>query len=444
MPVYVIGGGISGAAVATLFARSGMHVQVLEEHRDLACAVTGDSSVSMTLARRGIEVLDKLGILSSIMSRAVELEGRMVHRSDGKLTFQAYNCGLEGRNAIFAVERSDLCNALLEAALEHPRVQMNWGVRCANVDPEQRRIALVRKGEDRCEYQLAQSDFVVGADGSSSVVRRSIVKRLGSEYSRQSIGWGYKEFEVAAGDLDCKLSPHQFHMWPRMDRLLLAVPTCHGSFRFMIFQPDYGAGSFGFLDRSGTACSIWRKSFSDVADVLEDMERALRSQPVHQLAQVRVRPWFLDDVAVLVGDACHTFAPFYGQGMNCALEDSVELLNSLSRWPGSRERAFSDFEARRHCDADAISELSLINFREIRESIDNPLFDARRRLSAALERRFPRHWPSLYSLIMQTTLSYCDARRRVEFQRRLVKWIAASATSAIVLSILLILLFRIR
>ena len=88
--------------------------------------------------------------------------------------------------------------------------------------------------------------------------------------------------------------------------------------------------------------------------------------PVGVLGTVHTLPWQAHGRTALLGDAAHAIVPFYGQGMNCAFEDCVALAGCLRSHPDDCARALAEFEADRKENADALTDLPVDSFIEMR------------------------------------------------------------------------------
>jgi len=97
--------------------------------------------------------------------------------------------------------------------------------------------------------------------------------------------------------------------------------------------------------------------------------------------------------------------------MNCAFEDVLALdriLDDAESWP----QAFARLEVDRKDNANAIANMALENYVEMRSSVADPAYLLRRSLEQELERRHPDHFVPRYSMVMFRTLPYAEAQRR--------------------------------
>jgi kynurenine 3-monooxygenase len=145
-----------------------------------------------------------------------------------------------------------------------------------------------------------------------------------------------------------------------------------------------------------------------------------KNNPTGSLVTIRCAPWFYKDKVALVGDAAHAVVPFYGQGMNAAFEDCVVLDECLSQFPQDRQRAFAEYFERRKENADALADLALENFIEMRDKTASRAFRAKKKLDHFLEAALPGIYLPLYTMVTFTRIPYAEAGRRARLQDRIV------------------------
>src|SRR4029077_12910538 len=138
------------------------------------------------------------------------------------------------------------------------------------------------------------------------------------------------------------------------------------------------------------------------------------------LGTIRCAPWFYKDKGCLIGDAAHAVVPFYGQGMNAAFEDCVVVDECLAEFPEDRQRAFAEYFERRKANADALADLALENFIEMRDKTASRAFRAKKKLDHFLEAALRGVYLPLYTMVTFTRIPYATAARRARFQDRIV------------------------
>jgi kynurenine 3-monooxygenase len=286
----------------------------------------------------------------------------------------------------------------------------------------------------------ARGDAVIGVDGAFSAVRQSMQRRLnGFEYDESYLAHGYKELTIApAPDGSWKMEQHALHIWPRKSFMMIALPNPDGSFTCTLFWEFAGPRSFETIKADDDVRRFFDEEFSDAVPLMPTLLEDYRENPIGSLVTIRCAPWYYKDKVALVGDAAHAVVPFYGQGMNAAFEDCVVLDECLAEFPDNRERAFVKYFSRRKENADALADLAVDNFIEMRDKTASKTFRAQKKLDHLLEGLLPGVYLPLYTMISFTRIPYAEAAHRARRQDRIVY---ASLSAALVVIILLVVRF---
>lgn len=415
--VIVVGGGLAGLAISALLSRFGFAVRVIEARAQAEQQQGGPfRSINLALSARGIRALDELGLTREAMRSAVPMFGRLIHTADGGEDFQAYD--LVGRNAIHSIRRSVLWRLLHDAA-ERSGAKVCFDIRCLSVDCEERAVAVAdRAGRtSRLPY-----DALIGSDGARSAVRRALVESGRAVEETCPMRHEYLELSIS-GARAAWLERHALHIWPRDDRMLVALPNDDGSFTGTLFLPLDDQNECAPRARD-SLLQMFRASFPDAVTLIPDLPAALARNPLGRLLAGKCRPWSDGESILLIGDAAHTMAPFYGQGMNCALEDCCVLMRCVERFAGDWPRVFADFERSRRDDADAITLLSEANYKDMSRHVVEGDYKLRREIERALQTRFPETFVPLYAMIAFSALPYAQAVARGAVQSGIVERLA--------------------
>jgi kynurenine 3-monooxygenase len=275
----------------------------------------------------------------------------------------------------------------------------------------------------------ATATVVLGADGAGSAVRAQLV--AGGEVTErvEFLDYGYKELSIPPRDGDFALDPGSLHIWPRGTSMMIALPNPDRSFTCTLFWPLDGAGSFAAIDDPASIERHFRTHYPDVPPMAPALVADYRHNPVGQLGTVHCTPWQVYGRVGLLGDAAHAIVPFYGQGANCAFEDVVEIDRCLDDTGDIWERALPLFDARRKENAEAIAEMALANFVEMRDKVASPVFQLGKKVEHALERALPGRYVSRYELVSFSTVPYAQVRRRVRRQQRVLAALAAGVAA---------------
>ena len=428
----IVGAGPAGSLMAILLGRRGHRVDVFERREDprrLADAEVERRSINLGLSHRGIVALTRAGVVEDVMRDAVRARGRVIHASDGRLEFQPY--GSQEREILYSISRIALNRALIRHADALPNVRFHFGMRCAEVDRDT--AAAVFRDAD-AGTERVEADFVVGADGAHSTVRQWMQRNERASFAREYLEWGYRELLIpAAPDGGSRIELEALHIWPRGDALIVSHPNRDGSHTVTVFLPWEGERSFASLRTEEQVARFFAGTFPDLPGLVPDLAGEFLRHPTGSLVAIRTAPWHHRGRCVLVGDGCHAVYPFYGQGMNAALEDCVVLDEQMERHPGDRAAAFAAYEQARRENTDALLELVKANFDELRDTANQPTFVARKRVDLLLHRLFPERWIPLYNMVVHTTMPYAEALRRHRRQEALLRRLGVHALLSVAL-----------
>ena len=424
--VVIIGAGLAGCLLATLLARRGLQVTVYERREDpRTAAPERGRSINLAISARGLEALDQVGLRELSLSRALPMHGRMVHSRDGQQSFRPYSA--DGMQAINSISRAELNIALLDVAERTPGVTVDFGRRLADLDMATGEMTFETSGRRR----RARADIVLAADGAYSAARRSVTFRQGFTFSQDYLEHGYKELSVPARDGDFALDPDALHIWPRGSSMMIALPNLDRSFTCTLFWTQ---GEFAALQGPEQIREHFRQQYPDVAGLIPGLADDYPLNPVGSLATIRCWPWVHQGAGctlALVGDAAHAIVPFYGQGANCAFEDCIEIDRCLSQTGGNWTEALAAYQQHRKGNCDAIADMALDNFIEMRDRVNSRVFQAKTAARHALERRLAGRYVSQYELVSFSTVPYAQIHDRIRRQDQATALAAGAAGLAL-------------
>jgi kynurenine 3-monooxygenase len=417
----VAGAGLGGALIATQLARAGFSVEVVERRQDPRRTGRAEGrSINLALSARGLHALDQVGLRDAILKIAVPMRGRRMHAVDGTLTFQPY--GTEPDQHIWSMSRGVLNQTLVEAA-EAAGANVRFGLRTTGVEPDSGVVHL----EDAVtgEPSTVQGDLVVGADGAFSAVRGTFQRMERFDYAQDYLAHGYKELSIPArADGSFALEPNALHIWPRGGFMMIALPNQEGSFTCTLFLAFEGDPSFARLRTPDDVRRFFEATFPDAVPRMPTLLEDFAENPTSSLVTVRCRPWHRGRV-VLLGDAAHAVVPFYGQGANAAFEDCVVLDACLKRHAPDWAAAFAAYQGARKRHADALADLAIGNFLEMRDKVASRAFLLRKKTEKLLHRALPFWYVPLYSMVSFSRTPYADAVAKAARQDRIVLSVAA-------------------
>ena len=225
----------------------------------------------------------------------------------------------------------------------------------------------------------------------------------------EPLGHAYKELEIppAHGASKFAIEPNALHIWPRGGYMCIALPNTEGSFTVTLFLPAQGAHpSFSTVTDSRSASAFFRDDFPDLLPLIPNFAQDYDGHLVGSLSTLYLDRWHIGGSALLIGDAAHAIVPFHGQGMNCGFEDTVVLADLLAESGNDTADAFAEFQRIRQPNANAIATMAVENYIEMRDSVADPHYLAKRELGARLAERAPHHFMARYRMVTFTQLPY--------------------------------------
>jgi kynurenine 3-monooxygenase len=396
-PLAIMGAGLVGTLLALYLARRGHPVQVFERLPDPRKQdLLGGRSINLALSDRGWRALAGVGVADDIRQVGIPMYQRVIHDGQGVLSYQPYG---QENQAIYSINRGSLNCTLLDLAEQEDKVRITFGQKLTQLDLPGRRLHLqdVASGH---EYDVAY-ERLFGVDGAFSAVRSALQRTDRTDYSQQYLEYGYKELTIAAGpNGSWQLEKNALHIWPRGNFLMIALPNLDGSFNATLFFPYEGTKSFAALQTPADVTAFFAATFPDAVPLMPQLTEEFFDHPTGSLVTIRCFPWAYRDTVLLLGDAAHAIVPFYGQGMNAGFEDCTVLNRLLDQygeesWPTVMEA----FENQRKPNTDAMADLALYNFVEMRDRVADPRFLLQKRIEGKIAAQYPGQWVPLYSRV---------------------------------------------
>jgi len=412
--IAIVGAGLVGSLLSIYLIKRGYKVTVFERRPNMRKHVLdGGRSINLALSNRGIRALEFIGLADPMKKVAIPMHGRMIHNLKGDLTFQSY--GKEGQ-FINSVSRSGLNMMLMDEA-EKQGVHFFYEYRCEDIDFEKSEIKFQTYGS----HMVRKFDLIVGADGAFSAVRLAMEEKSIVEASKDELPHGYKELRIPSSDSGSfLLQKNALHIWPRESFMLIALPNPDGTFTCTLFLPFEGELSFANLKTKENVTAFFQKYFPDTLSLMPTLIEDFRDNATSSLVTIRCFPWIKNNT-LLIGDAAHGIVPFYGQGMNAGFEDCFVLNQLLDKHQDNWQDAISEFQDLRKPDNDAIAQLALDNFVEMRDLVADEDFLLRKKIESKLHDLFPTDWIPLYSMVtFKKDMRYSEAKINGEFQRKVM------------------------
>lgn len=407
--VTIVGAGLVGSLLAIYMVRRGYKVQIYERRGDMRKAdMSAGRSINLALSDRGIRALEEVGIMKDIRKICIPMHGRYIHHQDGTTAFQAY--GKEGQ-FINSVSRGELNRKLMDLA-EANGTNIHFHHSCNHINWKEKCIEFENRDTD---LEVENFDILFGADGAYSAARlQHQLHHDRFQYDQYYIDFGYKELTIPAGtDGGFQMEKNALHIWPRGNFMLIALPNTNGSFTCTLFFPFEGDPSFSSLDNAEKVDLFFKNNFTDAYELMPSLKEEFFSNPTSSLVTVRCYPWVREDHFALMGDAAHAIVPFFGQGMNCGFEDCSVLNGLMGKHDNDWKAILEEFQTLRKPDGDAIAELALNNFVEMRDKVADKKFLQQKKIEAKLHQLYPEKWIPAYSQVtFSPDIRYSEALER--------------------------------
>jgi len=401
--IGIVGSGLVGSLQAILMAKKGYDVTVFENRPDLRKAkLIAGKSINLALSDRGWKALKAAGIDGDIKDIAIPMYKRCMHAVDGTLSYQQYG---KDDQAIYSVPRGGLNQKLMNLADKYPSIKYNFNRKCKDVELDSNTLIFengITKEEERHAF-----DRIFATDGAFSAVRFRMQKSPMFDYSQKYLDHGYKELVIPANeDGSHKLDKNCLHIWPRGEFMMIALANLDGSFTCTLFFPMFGEKSFDTINTKEKVSEFFQETFADTIPLMPTLLDDYMNNPTSSLVMVRCSPWNYEDKILLLGDSAHATVPFYGQGMNCGFEDCTFFDEMLDAANGNWNGLLSEYSKERVKDGNAIIDLSLRNYIEMRDLTGSKDFLLRKKIEGKFSSIYPEKWIPLYSQVTFSHIRY--------------------------------------
>ncbi|KAJ3155814.1 hypothetical protein HDU89_005372 [Geranomyces variabilis] len=422
--VVIVGGGLVGSLQAIFCAKRGWKVDVYEARHDPRNDKTvSGRSINLALSVRGISALKAAGVEKHILENMIPMKGRLIHSKDGRLSSQPY--GIFGE-CINSVDRMAMNKHLLDSAEKFSNVTLHFNHELLQCDFDSSHATFKRKDGTNVSVKAS---LVIGADGVHSRARQQLMRKARIDFSQKYIDHAWVELTIPpTANGEYAMDAHHLHIWPRQTFMMIALPNLDKSFTVTLFMPQ---SKFDAITTEGDLKTFFRDTFPDS---IPHMGEKLLVQEYFKntkgsLAQIKCRPYHYQDKAVIIGDAAHAMVPFYGQGMNCGMEDCLVLEENLTTHlglagspsstnpdPARVSAALDAYSAQRNPDVEAMCDLAMYNYVEMRSSVTKAGYLFRKTVEGWLHRLFPTAVIPLYTMVSFSRIPYSEALRRWQRQ----------------------------
>ena len=405
--VIIVGAGLVGSLWAVYMAKAGYKVTIYERRPDIRKAeISAGKSINLALSHRGWKAIRNAGVEEEVKKIAIPMSGRIMHDTDGQLTYQAYG---KKDEAIYSVSRGHLNAIMMDIAENKGRATIHYNHQCTGADLDNG-IVQLRDLKNNREFEDS-ADLVFAADGAFSAVRYNAMQKVDRfNYSQFYIEDGYKELLLPADkNGNYQIEKNALHIWPRGRFMLIALPNEDGSFTCTLFMPyDNHEYAFNDLDSDEKINVFFKTIFPDFHALMPNLIENWHQNPLSSLSIVRCYPWTMGKFA-LMGDSCHATVPFYGQGMNAGFEDCRILDELLDKHNNNFKTCFKEYTEVRKPNGDGVQDLSMHNFIVMRDKTADIKFLLQKKIEQKFAQRYPKKWVPLYSMVSFSNISYSKA-----------------------------------
>lgn len=415
--IVILGAGLVGSLLALQLAQQGYRVRVYDKLADIRRqSMSAGRSINLALASRGRHALEQAGVLDKAESLLMPMRGRMLHNPQGEQKLQPY--GSRESEAIYSVSRAGLVSLLRNEAEATGLVTFYFEHSCDSLDFE----------ENRCQFSYREADihiefdYLLACDGAGSITRQQMQQNSddSSVFKSELLDHAYKELYLPPDkNGDFQLDKNALHVWPRDDYMMIGLPNPGGDFTLTLFMPKTGPVSFESVNTREALHDLFDAQFADIKPLITHLEDDYFNNPTGKLGTVRCGRWHQNNV-LLLGDAAHAVVPFHAQGMNCGFEDCVAVMEALAHSQHNWSDLFETVQMARQVNANAIADMSLENYVEMRAAVNDPKFHLKKRIAFALEKRWPETFIPRYSMVMFHLIPYAEAYARGRVQDRLL------------------------
>jgi 2-polyprenyl-6-methoxyphenol hydroxylase-like FAD-dependent oxidoreductase len=303
--VLVVGGGIAGFGLLRALSLRGVSCTLVER-----LPAPPGSGLGLNLPGNAVRALAALGLADEVVDRGRRIRRREYRNKAGRLLFAVDEEAFWGEvGPSVCLRRGDLLDVLRAST---PEVTPRWHTP----------LVLAELVDEGVQVQLESGstetyDFVVGADGVHSAVRRVL---LATDDSRRSLmteaSW---RFTAPNPGVDC------WTVWSGGQGTLLLIPVDEEHVYGYASTTRGGAAGDDPQWLGSTFAGFPEPVATTVAAALDDPGQLYYS-PVEE---VRCEHWSRGRLA-LIGDAAHATGPVWAQGAALALEDALVLADLLA------------------------------------------------------------------------------------------------------------------
>jgi len=426
--VAVIGAGLVGSLEACYLAKRGYEVHVYEYREDIRkMEHVAGRSINLAMSVRGLGALKKIDLDEHVRKEyGIPMHARMIHSPDGNTNAIPY--GKENQ-CIYSVGRRYVNEILLDAGSNYDNIKYHFKHKLVKTNLVKPELTFERTDVEDPEEKVVtvKPDLVIGCDGAYSSVRKEMMKNpsLRFNYSQTYIPHAYMELSMPEINGDFAMPPNYLHIWPRGQFMMIGLPNQDKTFTLTLFMPT---STFESITDQESLLQFFKENFRDSINLIgkEKLVSDYFSNRALPLVSVKCSPYNVSGKAVIMGDAAHAMVPFYGQGMNCGMEDCLVLEDALDKHCDNLESSLDEFSKRRNPDAEAMCDLAMYNYVEMRDLVNKKSFLVRKKLDNFLHWLLPNFWVPLYTSVTFSRMRYHHCISNREWQDSALNKISAA------------------
>ena len=418
MSSLIMGAGLVGCTLAIALKKRGEKITLFEKRPDMRLDTSdGGRSINLIVTAKGLNAFKNLGLIDKVLSITTPVYGRMMHSKDGELTYQPY--GKEDE-CNYSISRGEL-NKLLLTEAEKAGVEIIFEHELTHLDDSEK-IAYFKNGK-KTNYRT-----IYGCDGAGSPTRKELIRLDDkAEATIEELDADYIEMDMPAGkNGEYVIDERSLHIWPRTSHMLMALPNQGGSFTMTLYmhRKDRGnAPSFEKIKTEEDIQKLFQSDFADAIPLMPNFAKEYVENPQGFLGTLRCNKWFFKDQIVLLGDAAHAIVPFFGQGMNCGIEDITYLLESLDKHE-DQEKAYEDYDHRQRPNGHAIADMAIDNYIEMSSRVGDKNFLLKKQIAHKIETTWPAQYRSRYGMVVYTLIPYSLCLEAGKIQNEILEELA--------------------
>uniref|UniRef100_A0A0K2SVV1 Kynurenine 3monooxygenase [Bombyx mori] n=1 Tax=Lepeophtheirus salmonis TaxID=72036 RepID=A0A0K2SVV1_LEPSM len=367
-------------------------------------------SINLALSVRGLSGLSLVGLDDHMKkSYGIPMYARKIHSTNGNLNNVPYG---KKDQAILSIGRRYLNEILITEGENYPNLHRYFEHKLIECDPKTAKLKFEHEGK----IVDVDVDFVIGCDGAFSSVRKAIMKSTVFNYEQHYIPHAYKELCVPpTKDGQFAMDSNFLHIWPRNQFMMIALPNQDKSFTVTLFMPFE---KFNSLVDEATLMDFFETYFPDSIPLIgkDKLIADYFSTKDSPLISIKCSPYNYQDKVLILGDAAHAMVPFYGQGMNCGLEDVTTLDSFFDKYPDDLKKVFEEFSKFRSIDAQAMCDLAMYNYVEMRDLVTKKGFLIRKFFDDILHWFMPSFWVPLYTSVTFSRMRYHECIKNKKWQ----------------------------